>query len=60
MTDPAQPTTPTFIQGSPLLSEAFAMALDAHHGARRRGDTDIEQPVAVAEVLYDNGFPDKD
>jgi (p)ppGpp synthase/HD superfamily hydrolase len=51
---------PAFIQSSPLLREAFAMALAAHHGWRRRGDTDIEHPVAVAALLYEHEIADEE
>jgi (p)ppGpp synthase/HD superfamily hydrolase len=36
------------------------MALEAHHGSRRRGDTDIGHPVAVAEVLFEYGISDEE
>ncbi len=32
------------------------MATAAHHGPRREGDTDIDHPVAVAELLSAEGF----
>jgi (p)ppGpp synthase/HD superfamily hydrolase len=49
---------PGFIEHSRLLREAYAMAYAAHHGPRRRGDTDIAHPVAVAEVLFEYGVTD--
>ena len=51
---------PPFTKGSPLLLDAYGMALEAHHGARRRGDTDIAHPVAVAEVLFEYGISDEE
>ena len=51
---------PRFAQGSPLLRGAYALALEAHHGSRRRGETDIDHPVAVAEVLYEYGISDEE
>jgi|SRR5215207_5949971 len=47
---------PSFTRSSPLLEGAYRMAREAHHGTRRRGHTDIEHPVAVAELLYERGF----
>lgn len=47
---------PEFARGSPLLEGAFGLAQDAHHGPRRRGDTDIEHPARVAELLAERGF----
>ena len=32
------------------------MARSAHHGPPRRSDTDIDHPVAVAELLSEEGF----
>jgi (p)ppGpp synthase/HD superfamily hydrolase len=45
-----------FIERSPLLRAAYECALESHHGKRRRGETDIDHPVAVAELLDDAGF----
>lgn len=53
MSDP-----PRFVEDSQLLSDAFELARAAHHGPAREGDTDIEHPLAVAEVLHENGFDD--
>jgi (p)ppGpp synthase/HD superfamily hydrolase len=47
---------PAFVEGSALLEGAFQMARSAHHGASRRGDTDIDHPVAVARLLSERGF----
>ena len=57
---PAVDGPPAFAKSSPLLLEAYATALEAHHGARRRGGTDIGHPVAVAEVLFEYGFTDEE
>ncbi|MGI8462036.1 MAG: HD domain-containing protein, partial [Solirubrobacterales bacterium] len=46
----APPSPPSFFGGALTPARVFF----------RRGDTDIEHPVAVAEVLYDNGFTDED
>jgi (p)ppGpp synthase/HD superfamily hydrolase len=48
---------PDFVAGSALLEGAFEMAVSAHHGPRRRGDTQIDHPVAVARLLHENEFP---
>ena len=53
------PQPPDFTRGSPLLEGAYRMALAAHHGPRRRGDTDIEHPIAVARLLRERGFDDE-
>ena len=50
---------PQFITDSPLLESAFLLARSAHHGPAREGDTDIDHPLAVAEVLQENGFEEK-
>lgn len=47
---------PEFIAESPLLASAYELARSAHHGPAREGDTDIDHPVAVAEVLHRNDF----
>jgi GTP diphosphokinase / guanosine-3',5'-bis(diphosphate) 3'-diphosphatase len=47
---------PSFTRGSPLLRGAWRMAHEWHHGPRRRGDTDIDHPVAVAGLLHEQGF----
>ena len=51
MTDP-----PKFVTASPLLTDAYELARAAHHGPAREGDTDIDHPLLVAEVLADSGF----
>ena len=50
---------PEFVRGSPLLEEAYELAVDAHHGARRRNDTDVDHPVAVAMLLEGRGFDEE-
>lgn len=47
---------PDFAAGSELLANAYRFACRAHHGPAREGDTDIEHPVAVAELLAEAGF----
>lgn len=47
---------PDFIAGRDLSSRAYEFALRAHHGPDRRGDTDIDHPVAVAGLLDRAGF----
>ena len=50
---------PQFVADSPLLESAFLLARSAHHGPAREGDTDIDHPLAVAEVLQRNGFDEQ-
>jgi guanosine-3',5'-bis(diphosphate) 3'-pyrophosphohydrolase len=50
---------PQYARGSTLLEGAFGLAQSAHHGPRRRGDTDIEHPARVAELLAERGFDDE-
>jgi (p)ppGpp synthase/HD superfamily hydrolase len=47
---------PQFIADSDLLSSAYLLARSAHHGPAREGSTDIDHPLAVAEVLHEHGF----
>lgn len=47
---------PDFIAGRDLPARAYEFALRAHHGPDRRGDTDIDHPVAVARLLDGAGF----
>jgi (p)ppGpp synthase/HD superfamily hydrolase len=51
--------TPEFAQDSPLIAEAYEIAVDAHHGSRRRHDTNIDHPAAVGELLSREGFDDE-
>jgi hypothetical protein len=46
---------PAFVRGSSLTEGAFRMARAAH-GGFGHGDTDIDHPVAVAELLSEKGF----
>jgi GTP pyrophosphokinase len=55
----AAPSLAGFIDDSALLCAAYECALESHEGARRHGDTDIEHPVAVAELLVDAGFDER-
>lgn len=50
---------PDFIAGRDLPVRAYEFALRAHHGPARRGDTDIDHPVAVARLLDGAGFGDE-
>ena len=52
------PTTPlpAFARRSNLLRGAYEFARGAHHGPRREGETNIDHPVAVAELLSRAGF----
>jgi GTP diphosphokinase / guanosine-3',5'-bis(diphosphate) 3'-diphosphatase len=50
---------PHFVAGSELLDSAYRLARSAHHGPAREGDTDIEHPLAVAELLHENGFDEE-
>jgi GTP pyrophosphokinase len=50
---------PDFVRDRALLQGAYATALWAHHGPRRKGDTDIEHPVAVATLLDQHGFSEE-
>lgn len=51
-------TVPSFVHASALLEGAYAFAISAHHGPRREGETDIDHPLAVAELLHDAGYPE--
>jgi (p)ppGpp synthase/HD superfamily hydrolase len=53
---PSEDHVPEFVRGSDLLEDAYRFARDAHHGPSRRGETDIDHPVAVAELLAGAGF----
>lgn len=54
-----QQSPPAFAAGSPLLEGAFEFALGAHHGPRTVGDTEIDHPVAVADLLHQAGYPEE-
>ena len=47
---------PQFAEGSRLLEEAYRFACQAHEGHRSEGDTGIDHPARVAELLADRGF----
>ena len=51
---------PELARRSTRLREAYEFALEAHHGSRRRGDTDIDHPVAVAAALAEYGLDDEE
>ena len=53
----AQP--PPLAARSDLLRGAYELALVAHHGPRREGATNIDHPVAVAELLDRAGFDER-
>ena len=59
MSETAAATIPDFARGSELLRGAYRLARFAHHGPRREGDTDIDHPVAVAELLAAEGFDER-
>jgi (p)ppGpp synthase/HD superfamily hydrolase len=50
---------PEFARDSPLLEGAFRLAQGAHHGPRRADGTNIEHPVAVAELLSAEGYDEE-
>lgn len=50
---------PDYIAKSSLLAGAYELARTAHHGPARRGDTDIDHPLAVAQVLHEHGFDEQ-
>jgi (p)ppGpp synthase/HD superfamily hydrolase len=50
------PEIPQFARGSRLLEDAYELAVDAHCGSGRKGDTGIDHPTAVAELLGEQGF----
>jgi (p)ppGpp synthase/HD superfamily hydrolase len=47
---------PEFVRSDPLLRDAFELARAAHHGPRRQGETDVDHPVSVAELLASRGY----
>jgi (p)ppGpp synthase/HD superfamily hydrolase len=49
---------PLFARGSSRLTDAYRFAREAHEGPRRRSDTTIAHPAAVAELLADAGYPE--
>ena len=59
MTCSSAAAPPAFVQRSPLLDAAYRLAVELHHGPRRRGDTDIEHPLRVAALLDAHEFGDQ-
>jgi (p)ppGpp synthase/HD superfamily hydrolase len=49
---------PEFVQGSDLAERAYLFAEEAHHGARRRGDTKLDHVIEVARILEEAGYPE--
>jgi (p)ppGpp synthase/HD superfamily hydrolase len=52
-------TLPEIARRSPLVEGAYRMAHDAHHGPRRKGDTDIDHPLEIATLLDDIGSDER-
>jgi (p)ppGpp synthase/HD superfamily hydrolase len=50
--------TPPFTRWSARVQEAYRFAREAHEGPRRRGDTTIAHPAAVAQLLAEAGYPE--
>jgi (p)ppGpp synthase/HD superfamily hydrolase len=59
VSETTEATVPEFARGSELLTGAYHLARFAHQGPRREGDTDIDHPVAVAELLAREGFDER-
>jgi (p)ppGpp synthase/HD superfamily hydrolase len=53
---PTSTAVPSFVAGSALLRGAYQLALGAHHGPAREGDTTIDHPARVACLLHESGF----
>jgi guanosine-3',5'-bis(diphosphate) 3'-pyrophosphohydrolase len=49
---------PDLVRESPLLQEAFEFARWAHHGPRRKDGAGISHPLAVAELLHAEEWPE--
>jgi (p)ppGpp synthase/HD superfamily hydrolase len=49
---------PQFAASSSLLTDAYRFAHEAHEGPRRRSDTSIAHPTAVAALLHEVGYPE--
>jgi (p)ppGpp synthase/HD superfamily hydrolase len=47
---------PDFIAESDFLRSAYELARTAHHGPAQEGETEIDHPVAVAQLLHEAGF----
>jgi (p)ppGpp synthase/HD superfamily hydrolase len=54
----ARSVVPPFAQGSARLTDAYQFAREAHEGPRRRSDTTIAHPAAVAALLAQAGYPE--
>jgi (p)ppGpp synthase/HD superfamily hydrolase len=52
------PAVPSFAASSPRLTDAYRFAFEAHEGPRRRSDTSITHPAAVAALLHRVGYPE--
>jgi (p)ppGpp synthase/HD superfamily hydrolase len=50
---------PEFLRGSRILEDAYELAAESHHGARRRNETNIDHPAAVGRLLHAEGFDDE-
>jgi (p)ppGpp synthase/HD superfamily hydrolase len=50
---------PEFAHGSPLLEEAYELAVDAHTGPGRRKQTDPAHPIAVGVLLHEHGYDEE-
>ncbi len=49
---------PSFVHDSPLLEDAYEVAYQGHQRRRKADGDDITHPVAVAELLHEQGFDD--
>jgi (p)ppGpp synthase/HD superfamily hydrolase len=52
----SDPEIPAFLRDSDVLADAYRFAREAHEGPRRRVETSIEHPSAVAELLAGAGY----
>jgi (p)ppGpp synthase/HD superfamily hydrolase len=52
-------SVPTVVHPSPVLGEALALAREAHDGPRSRGNTAIEHPLQVGELLKEAGYDEE-
>ncbi|MGH2962811.1 MAG: HD domain-containing protein [Solirubrobacterales bacterium] len=53
------PEVPAYVQGSPLIGEAYELAADAHSGPGRKKGTDLAHPIAVGMLLHERGYDDE-
>jgi (p)ppGpp synthase/HD superfamily hydrolase len=49
---------PGFAACSARVASAWSFAREAHEGPRRRADTTVEHPSAVAALLHEAGYPE--